>query len=112
MSAESRILSPDGWMPHASNLRDERCRRGRRNPNARRKVIIKFTASFGFAATGLEGERGRGRGERIVFRSLPAIRRRGPPLPPLSIPNRPLVAHHSQGDLGFRRQSFSASLST
>ena len=65
VSAESRILGR--WMPHASNLGDERCRRrGRRNPNARRKVIIKFTASFGFAATGLEGERGRG--ERIVFR--------------------------------------------
>ena len=54
MSAESRILGR--WMPHASNLGDGRCR-GRRNPNARRKVIIKFTASFAFAATGLEGER-------------------------------------------------------
>ena len=58
-------------------------RRGRRNPNARRKVIIKFTASFGFAATGLEGGREAVDGERIVFRSLPAIRR--PPLPPLAV---------------------------
>ena len=40
--------------------------RGPRNPNARRKVIIKFTASFGFAATGLRGEGERGRGLYFV----------------------------------------------
>ena len=101
-------------IPRASNLRENRCRR---NLNARREVIIKFTASLTAARGIREKEREESGLYFVVCHSSPSASLVSPfqTVRPRPRPQRPSPGSSrtvGRGILGFRPLNFSASVST